>query len=225
MLVMRLQLARVFVLLLVLTGVGIAAAPTPAPADLFDEIYARSQPIDATVKTITASFTETTESPLLRKPLVAAGTVHVVRPFDVEMVYSKPEPKTITIKNGQLVVDMSARKMKQERDISEPLGRIEKYFVAKSPKELRKHFTIAASEDKERAGTYRIDMTPKRKQIEQGLTRLELWLRKDTLLLDAMRMHFPGDAIKLMEFRDVVVNKPSGSGSATPSTPRSGGAR
>ena len=225
MLVMRLQPARLLVLLLVLTGVGIAAAPAPAPADLFDEIYARSQPIDATVKTINASFTETTLSPLLKKPIVAEGTVHVVRPLDVEMIYAKPERKTITIKDGRLVLDMPERKMKQERDISESLGRIEKYFVAKSPKELRRHFTIAASEDKERAGTYRIDMTPKRKQIEQGLTRLELWLRKDTLLLDAMRMHFPGEAIKMMEFRDVVVNKGAGSGGATPSTPRSGGAR
>lgn len=223
MLVMRLQPARLFVLLLALTGVSIAAAP--APADLFDEIYARSQPIDATVKTIDAAFTETTESPLLKKPLVGEGTVHVVRPLDVEMVYTKPEPKNITIKKGQLLVDMPTRNIKQERDISEALGRIEKYFVTKSPKELRRHFEIAATEDKERAGTYRIDMTPKRKQIEQGLTRLELWLRKDTLLLDAMRMHFPGDAIKMMEFRDVVVNKGSGGGTATPSTPRSGGVR
>jgi outer membrane lipoprotein-sorting protein len=232
MLVMRLQLAqlaRLFVLPLVIAGVGIAAAPAPAPApaaaDLFDDLYARSQPIDATVKTIHASFTETTESPLLRKPLVAEGTLQVVRPHSVEMVYTKPERKTVTIKDGQLLLTAPDRNFKQERDISQALGRIDKYFVDKSPKELRKHFTIAASEDKERAGTYRIDMTPKRKQIEQGLTRLELWLRKDTLLLDAMRMHFPGDAIKMMEFRDVVVNKGAASGSATPSTPRSGGAR
>jgi hypothetical protein len=235
MLVMRLQPTRLLLLLLVLTAAGTAAAPAPtpapapasAPADLFDEIYARSQPIDATVKTIHAAFTETTESPLLRKPLVAEGTLQVVRPLDVEMVYTKPERKNVTIKGGALLFTWPDRNMKQERDISEALGRIEKYFVAKSPKELRKHFTIAAIEDKERAGTYRIDMTPKRKQIEQGLTRLELWLRKDTLLLDAMRMHFPGEAIKMMEFRDVVVNKTggSGSGSATPSTPRSGGAR
>jgi hypothetical protein len=226
MLVMRLQLAhraRLFVLLLVLTGVGIAAAP--APADLFDELFTRSQPIDATVKTIDASFIETTESPLLKKPLVAEGTVHVVRPHAVEMVYTKPERKTITIKDGKLILDLTQRNMKQERDVSDALARIDKYFVDKSPKELRKHFTIAASEDKERAGTYRIEMTPKRKQIEQGLTRLELWLKKDTLLLDAMRMHFPGDSIKMMEFRDVVLNKGAASGGSTPSTPRSGGAR
>jgi hypothetical protein len=227
MLVMRLQLARLFLpLLLLAAGTASRIAPiAAAPADLFDEIYARSQPIDATVKTIHAAFTETTLSPLLRKPLVAEGTLQVVRPLDVEMHYTKPERKQVTIKNGRLVLTMPDRNMTQERDISQALGRIEKYFVTKSPKELRRHFTIAASEDKERAGTYRIDMTPKRKQIEQGLTRLELWLRKDTLLLDAMRMHFPGEAIKMMEFRDVVVNKNAGSGSATPSTPRSGGAR
>ena len=226
MLVMRLQLAqlaRLFVLLLALAGAGTAAAP--APADLFDDLFARSQPIDATVKTIQASFTETTESPLLRKPLVAEGTLHVVRPHDVEMVYTKPEKKTVTIKGGQLTLIAPDRSFKQERDISQALARIDKYFVDKSPKELRKHFTIAASEDKERAGTYRIEMTPKRKQIEQGLTRLELWLRKDTLMLDAMRMHFPGEAIKMMEFRDVVLNKGAAGGNATPSTPRSGGAR
>lgn len=226
MLVMRLQLAqcaRLFVLLLALAGVGTAAAP--APADLFDDLFARSQPIDATVKTIDASFTETTESPLLRKPLVAEGTVHVVRPHAVEMVYTKPERKTITIKDGKLLLDVPQRNIKQDRDVSDALARIDKYFVDKSPKELRRHFTIAASEDQERAGSYRIDMTPKRKQIEQGLTRLELWLRKDTLLLDAMRMHFPGDSTKMMEFRDVVLNKGAASASATPSTPRSGGAR
>jgi hypothetical protein len=241
MLVMRLQLAqhaRLFVLLPVLAFVGIAVAgiagigiaAAPAPADLFDDLFTRSQPIDATVKTIDASFIETTASPLLKKPLVAEGTVHVVRPHAVEMVYTKPERKTITIKDGKLILDLTQRNMKQERDVSDALARIDKYFVDKSPKELRKHFAIAASEDKERAGTYRIEMTPKRKQIEQGLTRLELWLHKDTLLLDAMRMHFPGDSIKMMEFREVilnkgVLNKGAAGDSATPSTPRSGGAR
>jgi outer membrane lipoprotein-sorting protein len=228
MLVMRLQHAPLFLLLtLTLAGtasrampVGAAAVAAAEAADLFDDIYARSQPIDATVKTIHATFTETTSSPLLQKPLVAEGTLHVVRPLDVEMVYTRPEHKNVTIKGGQMLFTWPDRKLKQERDISEALGRIQKYFVAKSPKELRRHFTIAASEDKERAGTYRIDMTPKRKQIEQGLTRLELWLRKDTLLLDAMRMHFPGDSVKTMEFRDVVVNKGAAGGGATPSTPR-----
>jgi len=186
--------------------IGGALSGRAAP-DLFDEIYARSLPIDATVKTIRASFVETTTSPMLAKPLVATGTLVAVRPTDVELIYRTPPEKTITIKNGQLILEMPSRKLRQERDISTTLARVQKYFVSKSPDELRTHFTIAASEDPARSDTYRIDMTPKRKQIEQGLTRLELWLRKDTLMLDAMRMHFPGDGTKLMEFKDVELNR------------------
>ena len=49
-------------------GAG-AAAP-----DLFDEIYARGKPLETTLKTLTARFTETSQSPLLARPLVARGT-------------------------------------------------------------------------------------------------------------------------------------------------------
>src|SRR5262249_25954363 len=139
MLVMRLQLARLFLPLLLFCGAGIAAAglaaaPTstaaaPIAADLFDDIYAKSQPIDATIKTIDAGFTETTTSPLLVKPLVAEGTLHGVRPLDVEMAYTKPERKNVTIKGGQLLFTWPDRKLKDERDISQALGRIQKYFV------------------------------------------------------------------------------------------------
>jgi outer membrane lipoprotein-sorting protein len=187
-------------------GRGSRAMPAPAP-DLFDGIYTRSQAIDATLKTIDARFTETTTSPLLTKPLVAEGTLTAARPSDVELTYTKPERKTITIRGSQLLFVWPDRHLRETRDIEATQKRIQRYFVAKSADELRRHFTIVASEDRARAGTYLIVMTPKRKQIEQGLTRLDLWLRKDTLLLDALRMHFPGDSTKLMEFRDVEVNK------------------
>ena len=46
-------------------------------------------------------------------------------------------------------------------------------------------------------------MMPKRKQIQEGLTRLELWLDQQSLLLAAMRMTFPSGDTKLMTFADV----------------------
>lgn len=214
---------------LILAALVLAALPLTtvgaSPArDLFDEIFARSQPIDATLKTIHASFTETTTTPLLAKPLIAEGTLAATRPSDVELIYTKPERKTITIKGARLIIDWPSRQIHQEQDIAQAQGRIQKYFVTKTPDELRKVFDVAAVEDRARPGTYRIDLTPKRKQIEQGLTKLELWIKKDTLMLDAMTMHFPGGGTKAMEFRDVVINRDGGS-APTPSTPRAGGAR
>jgi outer membrane lipoprotein-sorting protein len=49
---------------------------------------------------------------------------------------------------------------------------------------------------------------PKRKQIQEGITRLELWVDRGTLLLAAMRMTFPGGDTKLMTFTDVKPNVP-----------------
>jgi hypothetical protein len=51
-------------------------------------------------------------------------------------------------------------------------------------------------------------MVPKRKQIREGLTRLELWLDQSSLLLSAMRMTFPNGDTKLMVLTDVVANAP-----------------
>ena len=51
-------------------------------------------------------------------------------------------------------------------------------------------------------------MVPGRKQIQQGLTRLELWIDRTSLLLTAMRMTFPNADTKLMVFENVVVNGP-----------------
>ena len=86
--------------------------------------------------------------------------------------------------------------------------RIQRYFVDKSPDQLRSHFTITAAADKAHGGTWRVDMVPRRKQIQQGLSRLELWVKQDTMTLAAMRMTFPGGDTKTMTFSDVVLNQP-----------------
>ena len=49
-------------------------------------------------------------------------------------------------------------------------------------------------------------MRPRRKQIREGLSQLELWIRQDSVMLSAMRMIFPSGDSKLLEFEDVRIN-------------------
>src|SRR5688500_10729221 len=79
-------------------------APSVIAADLFDEIYARGKPLESSLKTLTARFTETSQSPLLAKPLVARGTLAVVRPSRVALLYSEPDSRTVIIDAGKLRV-------------------------------------------------------------------------------------------------------------------------
>ena len=91
-------------------------------------------------------------------------------------------------------------------DIGAAQRRVQKYFVDSSPAELRGHFQIAAREASDRPGTYLLTMIPKRKQIQQGLKQLDLWIDKATMMLSAMRMTFPNGDTKLMTFADVKTN-------------------
>src|SRR5204862_6276074 len=93
-------------------------------------------------------------------------------------------------------------------------ARLHKYFANGTPGALRLEFTI---EDRgargDRPNDYAIAMLPKRKQIREKLARLDLWVNRTTLLLDAMKMTFVRGATKTMTFEDVVPNAPIPPGS------------
>jgi outer membrane lipoprotein-sorting protein len=183
-------------------------------ADLFDELHARGQKQNAGLKTLTASFVETSTSPLLTRPVLARGTVIVERPARVVLRYTDPDARVILIDGDRLTMSWPAAKIRSVKDIGASQERIQKYFVDSSPDELRRHFEIGAREAPadpavdDHSDNYLITMVPRRKQIREGMTRLELWLNRSSLLLSAMRMTFPSGDTKLMTFSDVRPNAP-----------------
>jgi outer membrane lipoprotein-sorting protein len=202
----RSQRVRVGFIALVLAAS--ATVQAAAPADLFDEIYRKGQPLEQSIKTIRAHFTETTTSSLLVKPVVAEGTLLAVRPSDILLSYTKPEKKLLRIDATTLRFVWPDRKLHESKDIRESQARVQKYFVDKTPGELRRHFAITAAEDAARPGTWRLEMLPKRKQMQQGVTRIELWLDQRTSMLSTMTLTFAGGDTKTMAFTNVEVNAP-----------------
>lgn len=202
MLVMRLLLA------LLLGGLLVADQKPATKGDLFVEIYQRSLPMASSLKTIRAHFTETTTSSLLATPLVAEGTLVAVRPVDLLITYIRPDRKILRMDEKKLLFVWPDRHLRQESDIEQAQKRVQHYFVDKSPEDLRKHFTIQATEDAQKPGTYLVDLVPTRKQIKEGVSRIELWLDKSSLMLSSMRMTFPNGDTKTMVLRDVETNIP-----------------
>jgi len=174
----------------------------------FDALYRRGSDINATFKTLTARFTETTTSSILTRPLVASGVVAVERPSKVVLHYHQPELRDVLIDGDRLTVSWPGRHIRDVTNITAANRRIQKYFVDSSPAELRESFDIVSEKADDRPSTYRLTMVPRRKQIREGLSRLELWLDQTSLLLAAMRMTFPNGDTKLMVLEDVVSNAP-----------------
>ena len=197
---------------LCLTAGGAASAPQSAArqsasgAGLFDDLYQRGQRANASIKTLTARFTETTTSSLLTRPLTAHGTLAVERPSRVALHYAEPESRVVLIDAHRLTMSWPSRNITQVTDIGAAQGRIQKYFVSGTADDLRRQFDIEAREATDRPGTYLVTMVPKRKPIRGALARLDLWMDRSSLLLAAMRMTFANGDTKLMAFDDVVPN-------------------
>ena len=204
----RLPWALSSAFILFAAAVLVTAQQKPADTDSFDELYRRGSEINTTLKTLTARFTETTTSSLLTRPLVAGGIVAVERPSRVVLHYQQPELRDVLIDGDRLTVSWPGRHIREVTNIAAANRRIQKYFVDSKPALLRESFDIVSEKADDRPRTYRLTMVPRRKQIREGLSRLELWLDQTSLLLAAMRMTFPNGDTKLMVFEDVVLNSP-----------------
>jgi outer membrane lipoprotein-sorting protein len=185
---------------------AIAHAQSASSNTAFDDLYRRGQLANGGLKTLTARFTETTTSPLLSRPLVARGTLALRRPSTVVLRYDAPEARIVLIDDTRLILSWPGRNIHQTRKIGQIQSRIHKYFVDGDPDELRKSFDISLTDTEKRPGADHVVLVPKRKQIREGLTLLDLWIDRSSLLLTAMRMTFAGGETKLMTLDEVVPN-------------------
>jgi outer membrane lipoprotein-sorting protein len=197
------RIPAAFVVVLVL-----GAAASPGGQDLFDEIHARGRVAEAKMQTIRARFTETTVSSLLARPLVAKGTLIAAKPPRLVLRYTSPERKTILMDGNLLLVVWHDRGETERIDITEIMKKVNHYFTNADASQLRKVFTVHALVDPEVQNSYQLDMVPTRRQIKEGLQRLQIWLDRDTLLMRQMKMSFPGGDSDTIRIDEVELNVP-----------------
>jgi outer membrane lipoprotein-sorting protein len=184
---------------------AVTAAATAQSADPLDDLFARGRAVQAATKTITATFTETTVSGLLKDPLIATGTIVAAMPVRVVMTYTGPVAKTVALDDRRLVIAWPSDRRREEIDIAATQRRVQKYFVDASPRELREQFNITLASDPKDA-PYRLDLVPRRKQVAEGLARIRIWVDRTRLVMTRMTMEFPGGDSKTLELRDIRTN-------------------
>ena len=183
-----------------------AAHQSSQPTITFDDLYLQGQKANANLKTLTARFTEATTSSLLTVPLTAQGIIAVERPSRIVLRYREPEVRVIVIDGNRMTLSWPGRNLRQTRDIGAPLRRVQKYFVDGTAADLLREFDVTTRVATDRTGSYELLMTPKRKQIREGLAGLDLWIERSSMLLTAMRMRFANGESKLMTFEDIKIN-------------------
>jgi outer membrane lipoprotein-sorting protein len=198
------MLSRFVTLLVCAAALGAARQP----GDPLDALFARGRAMQATLRTVSASFTETTVSSLLRDPLVARGTVIAAVPLRMLMTYTTPEVRYVLMDQTRLVTVVPARREREELNIADMQRRIQRYFVDASPKDLRQSFDIELAPDAAMPGTDLMDMKPRRKQIREGLARLRLWIDRANLTMSKLRMDYADGDSRTIELSDIKINVP-----------------
>lgn len=199
---------RIAFFAMLIAGAALSAAQTQPFDHSFESIYKRSLELNSTLKTLTARFTETTTSAMLTRPLVATGTLAVERPSRVVLHYREPELRDVLIEGDRLTLAWPARQIHQVTNIATINRRIQRYFVDSNPDQLRESFAITIRTGDDRPHILGLTMVPKRKQIREGLSSLDLWIDERSLMLTALKMTFPNGDTKLMTLEGVVANAP-----------------
>jgi outer membrane lipoprotein-sorting protein len=196
--------------LLVASAAGATQKPATSKAagsPSFDELYSRGRKANAGLTTLTARFTETITTSLFTRPTVERGMLYVQRPARrVALHYSDPPDKVVIIDGDRMIQSLPSLKILIRRDIGATQRRVQRYFDDGDAAELRKVFDIELRDTSRRPGTREVAMVPRRKQIQEALTALDLWIDESTALLSAMRMTFSNGDTKLMEFTEVTPN-------------------
>jgi outer membrane lipoprotein-sorting protein len=197
-------------------GLAVAAVGWSFPAggdpaqDYFDQLHRRIGAAESQRKTVRARFTETTTSSLLTKPVVRHGTLLGAKPDRVVITYAAPEPKTIVMNGPRLFVirpNLPEKERVETLDITEIVKKVNHYFTNASPDELRRAFAIRALPDLNSPGGSQIDLVPKRKQIKQGLERLQIWVSADAMLAQ-FQMTFAGGDTEVVKLEGIELNVP-----------------
>ena len=185
-----------------------ASAPAQEP-DSFTELHQRAREVERSLVTLRADFVETTESDLLFEPIIESGKMIAARPIRVLLRYEKPEKKLLLIDGDQLLMVWPERAQSERMPIAKIQQTVDKYFYQASEKELQGQFDIHVTSDPELPGTRLIEMIAKRKQIQKGLERLELWVEDRTLYMVKMRLVYPhGAGAKTIELSNLLANVP-----------------
>ena len=185
-----------------------SAQPSPATSTSksFDELFRQAHHAAAAFTTLTARFTETTTSSLLSRPIVAHGILAVERPSRAVLRFTDPDPRVVLIDGNRMTMIWPSRNLRRVSNVESSQSRIQKYIETDSPAELLRQFDVDLSDRSEWPGTYEVTLIPKRKQVRDTLTRLDLWIGRSSFLLSAIRMTFANGDTKTMTFEDVAQN-------------------
>jgi outer membrane lipoprotein-sorting protein len=164
-------------------GFGSAKEPKPSGESLH-RVLARFDEVQGQIRTLSAEFTQTTRSPLLKDPIIAKGQFYLTKPDSVLWEYQLPEPMRFVVAEGSYTGYFPERKRAERRDIKRWSEQLFRFFgVGQGSKELSKFYDLALGDPgSDEKGAYLLVLSPKKRRVRKNVDEVRLWVDAATLL-------------------------------------------
>lgn len=175
---------RSTVALLILVSVGVVVPAEKPDGESLHRVLTRFDEVQSQIRTLSAEFTQTTRSPLLKDPIVAEGRFYLTKPDSVLWEYQSPEPMRFVVAEGSYTGYFPQRKRAETRDIKRWSEQLFRFFgVGQGSKELGKFYDIALGDPgSDEKGAYLLVLSPKKRRVRKNVDEVRLWVDASTLL-------------------------------------------
>lgn len=186
-------------------GRGSKAGPVdPALKEVLD----RFDKVQDSIRTLSAEFTWTTDSTLLKNPIVSRGNFYLTKPRAIRWDFTSPEPMEFVIAHDQYIGYFPKRKKAEKRNFKRWSERVFRYFgLGQGSAELSRVYTISLGDPGDLAGKADLlVLVPKKHRARKKIKDLQIWVGKDSCLPVKVVSTDPSGGRRIIEFRNTLVN-------------------
>jgi outer membrane lipoprotein-sorting protein len=185
-----------------------SVAAAAASAAELERVLRDFDRVQESIRTLRASFTETTRSTLLKEAIVAKGTVCLTKPDAVRWEYSVPEEMRFIIANDEYTGYFPQRKQAERRDIHrwrEQLFRV--LGLGQVSAELATFYDIRLEDPAAGDGaTYLLVLDPRKKRVRKRMEAVRFWIDASSYLPRRVEYSGKNGSTRLIEFDRFEVN-------------------
>ena len=163
---------------IVVGGLPAGAADPPDPE--LSAVLAKFDNVQDSIRTLSAEFTWTTTSSLLKEPLVSMGHLYMTKPDAIRWEYSEPEEMRFVIADDFYTGYFPNRKTAERRDFHRWSEKLFRYFgVGQGSEELSKVYDIGLGvSDVE--GTDLLVLEPRKRRARKRIEELRIYVDRTT---------------------------------------------
>jgi outer membrane lipoprotein-sorting protein len=184
-------------------------AAAPSVARELDELLVRFDEVQSSIRTLSAEFTETTQSMLLKDEIVAKGKVYLTKPSAVRWEYSTPEEMRFVIADDTYTGYFPQRKQAEQRDIQRWGEQLFRFLgIGQTSEELARFYNIQIVEDGPgaEAGRLLLVLDPRKRRVRKRMESVRFWIDEQTLLPARIEYSTNSGSKRAVEFDRIDVN-------------------